>query len=128
MFCYSILISYTIQILLRLCALNCQQISFLEFFYMLGMSTTLFILAMLLVGGLGDYLKNIFKLTQINVLVMAIGCTVSVIPYVSITIHLSCTCHMNVTCTVGAHGDTSTNTNQEEGSVIYISRTCSKLT
>lgn len=56
----------------------------LSFFYMLGMSTTLFILALLLVGGLGDYLKNIFMLTQNNILVMTIGCLLSVIAYVSI--------------------------------------------
>lgn len=59
----------------------------LNFFYMLGMSTTLFISAMLLVGGLGDYLKNIFKLTQTNILVMVIGCLLSVISYVSMRVN-----------------------------------------
>lgn len=56
---------------------------FINFFYMLGMSTTLFILALLLVGGLGDYLKNIFMLTQNNILVITIGCLFSALPYVS---------------------------------------------
>jgi len=50
---------------------------------MLGWSTTLFILAMLLVGGLGDYLKNIFMLTQEHILVMAIGSVISAMAYVS---------------------------------------------
>lgn len=55
----------------------------INFFYMLGMSTTMFILALLLVGGLGDYLKNIFQLTQNNILVMVIGCLLSAFAYVS---------------------------------------------
>ena len=60
-----------------------DQIMCINFFYMLGMSTTLFILALLLVGGLGDYLKNIFMLTQNNILVMVIGCLLSALSYVS---------------------------------------------
>lgn len=60
---------------------------FLNFFYMIGFSTTLFIVGLLLVGGLGDYLKNIFNLKQTNILVLAIGCLLSALPYVSQTFH-----------------------------------------
>lgn len=56
----------------------------INFFYMLGMSTTLFILALMLVGGLGDYLKNALMVTQNNILVMTIGCLLSVFAYVSV--------------------------------------------
>lgn len=55
-----------------------------DFFYWLGLGTTVFALALLLVGGLGDYLKNIFNLQQKHILVMAIGCLLSVVPYVSV--------------------------------------------
>lgn len=58
------------------------QLMFFEFFYWLGLGTTVFSLALLLVGGLGDYLKNIFMLQQKHLMVMVIGCLLSVIPYV----------------------------------------------
>ena len=64
---------------------------FLNFFYMIGMATTLFILALLLVGGLGDYLKNIFSLTNNHILVIALGNLLSSLSYVS-------------TCTFNAQG------------------------
>ena len=59
------------------------QLFLFDFFYWLGLGTTVSILALLLVGGLGDYLKNIFMLQQKHIIVMVIGCLLSVIPYVS---------------------------------------------
>lgn len=79
----SIYIAISTTVTVSLFTLHCTQIMCINFFYMLGMSTTLFILALLLVGGLGDYLKNIFMLTQNNILVMVIGCLLSSLSYVS---------------------------------------------
>jgi len=65
-----------------------------DFFYWLGLGTTIFALALLLVGGLGDYLKNIFNLQQKHILVMAIGCFLSVVPYVRTAKTQSVSCLM----------------------------------